>query len=232
MVANNRINRPLPLAIATGGTNTSSLANSNGIGYYDGSSFVTTTAGTASQAMTSGGSGVAPSYSNRSMILVATRSGSAVTWSWTTLLSGVTKYILVISSLRPNDDAATLNMEFSTDGGVSWLNTNYESGILVNSYNTATQVNTNSTSQIRLSAGLDNGVTTSLYTGTIFLYNLNKASYTYTSGTFAQFRNTGGIIAFGNCGGRNTTSTINAIRLILSSGDIAGGSASLYGITE
>ena len=50
------------MPIAEGGTNTSSLATTDGTLYFDGSKLVTTATGSASQVLTSNGAGVAPSY--------------------------------------------------------------------------------------------------------------------------------------------------------------------------
>lgn len=51
-----------PLGVASGGTNASSMATTNGIVYYDGTRLVTTAVGTAAQVLTSNGVGVAPTF--------------------------------------------------------------------------------------------------------------------------------------------------------------------------
>lgn len=50
------------LAIANGGTNATSMANTDGVVYYDGTRLVTTAVGTATQVLTSNGAGVAPTF--------------------------------------------------------------------------------------------------------------------------------------------------------------------------
>lgn len=50
------------LPIANGGTNASSMTNTNGVNYFDGTRIVTTTVGTAGQVLTSNGSGMAPTF--------------------------------------------------------------------------------------------------------------------------------------------------------------------------
>jgi hypothetical protein len=50
------------IAIADGGTNASSMTNTYGVNYFDGTSIVTTTVGTTTQVLTSNGSGVAPTF--------------------------------------------------------------------------------------------------------------------------------------------------------------------------
>ncbi len=51
-----------PLTIAQGGTNTTTLANTNGTTYYNGTSLATVSPGTSGHILTSNGAGSAPSY--------------------------------------------------------------------------------------------------------------------------------------------------------------------------
>ena len=75
------------LAIAYGGTNASSMTNTYGVNYFDGTSIVTTLVGTANQVLTSNGAGVAPTFQANAGIDTtyhtdggdATESGNAVT---------------------------------------------------------------------------------------------------------------------------------------------------------
>jgi hypothetical protein len=50
------------LAIAHGGTNATSMANTDGVVYFDGTRLVTTAVGSATQVLTSNGAGVAPTF--------------------------------------------------------------------------------------------------------------------------------------------------------------------------
>lgn len=50
------------LPIANGGTNASSMTNTDGVVYFDGTRLVTTTVGTLGQVLTSNGAGVAPTF--------------------------------------------------------------------------------------------------------------------------------------------------------------------------
>lgn len=56
------INITAPVSIANGGTNATSMANTNGVVYYDGTRLVTTAVGTATYVLTSNGAGVAPTF--------------------------------------------------------------------------------------------------------------------------------------------------------------------------
>ncbi|MGB8467389.1 MAG: tail fiber domain-containing protein [Candidatus Babeliales bacterium] len=56
------INVLIPVTIANGGTNATSMTNTNGVLYYDGTLLNTTTVGAAGQLLTSNGTGSAPTF--------------------------------------------------------------------------------------------------------------------------------------------------------------------------
>ena len=58
----NAWNSNIPVEIAKGGTNATSMTNTDGVCYFDGTSIVTTTVGTAGQVLTSNGAAVAPTF--------------------------------------------------------------------------------------------------------------------------------------------------------------------------
>lgn len=53
-----------PVSIANGGTNATSMTNTYGVVYYDGTKLNTTAVGTSGQLLTSGGTGIAPTFQN------------------------------------------------------------------------------------------------------------------------------------------------------------------------
>lgn len=56
------ISLSIPVSIADGGTNAITMTNTNGVNYFDGTSIVTTTVGTAGDVLTSNGVGLAPTF--------------------------------------------------------------------------------------------------------------------------------------------------------------------------
>lgn len=74
-----------PVAIAYGGTNATTMATTDGVVYFDGTSLVTTAVGTATQVLTSNGTGVAPTFQDAG-------GGSSDTIAITTVDFGVTPY--------------------------------------------------------------------------------------------------------------------------------------------
>ena len=58
----NAINSNIPIEIAKGGTNSTTMSNAYGVNYFDGTSIVTSAVGTATQVFTSNGAGSAPTF--------------------------------------------------------------------------------------------------------------------------------------------------------------------------
>lgn len=63
------VNLDIPVTIAHGGTNAITMTNTYGVNYFDGTSIVTTTVGTAGQVLTSNGAGVAPTFQTTTNIV-------------------------------------------------------------------------------------------------------------------------------------------------------------------
>ncbi len=81
----NAIQSNIPIEISKGGTNATSMTNTDGVVYYDGTRLVTTAVGTATQVLTSNGAGVAPTFQ------AAGGGSSIITSSTVTLLSNDVK---------------------------------------------------------------------------------------------------------------------------------------------
>lgn len=93
------------LVIANGGTNASSMTNSNGVIYYDGTRLVTTTVGTATQVLTSNGPGLAPTFQpgggGGGSITIMGDSGATLTGTSFTFTGGTTG-LTFVGSTGPN----------------------------------------------------------------------------------------------------------------------------------
>ena len=55
MATKNSFNSNIPVEISKGGTNATSMTDTNGVAYYDGTRLVTTTVGTSTHVLTSNG---------------------------------------------------------------------------------------------------------------------------------------------------------------------------------
>jgi len=83
MATKNAINSNIPIEISKGGTNATSMTDTDGVVYYDGTRLVTTAVGTATHVLTSNGSGVAPTFQAAAGGggLVVTKFTSSGTWT-------------------------------------------------------------------------------------------------------------------------------------------------------
>src|SRR5579859_737896 len=81
-----------PVSIANGGTNATSMTNTDGVVYYDGTRLVTTAVGTATNVLTSNGAGVAPTFQApaASSISITGNTGGALTGNAFTFTGGTT----------------------------------------------------------------------------------------------------------------------------------------------
>ena len=73
----NSINSNIPIEIAKGGTNAISMANTDGVCYFDGTRLVTTSVGVSGQVLTSNGAAVAPTFQVSPVLVVKKKLTSA-----------------------------------------------------------------------------------------------------------------------------------------------------------
>jgi hypothetical protein len=169
--------------------------------------------------------------SGASEILLSTQtasSSSAITF--TNIPSGYDHYILRITGVVPATGGTTLNMVFSTNNGSSYASTGY--------YNTMTILENNGTTSNQTVVGgsafvMTGGVATSYFGayGTITLM-LNQ---TFAAGFVSQlgFSDNSDLARpaiLSGSGELSTVTGVNAIKLLMSSGNITSGTFSLYAI--
>lgn len=141
-------------------------------------------------------------------------------------------YLFAISFVAPQTAGDNIDLQFSSNGGSTWINSGYTAGCnYTTGYTSATLNNANSTSSFILTV---NNYQFPAYggNGTIWLFDITSGniptingfvSYTYSSAVQ-------GAAAFS--GGSCSTTNINAFRFIASTGNITSGSFSLYGLLE
>lgn len=212
--------------ITAGTTSTGNLQQVSGVG-------------SANQLLTSAGAGALPTWSNAAasgnlkLLSTQTASSSASIAFTSGISSSYPSYMILISNASTASSSVSFNMDFSTNGGSSYLSTNFLSGLnwtLITSYSLT---NKNSTSTCPL---IDSALAMSssdFFGAIIFLYNLGSSftspSYSGQISTYNSSTNSSFGMFFG---AQNSTSTINAIRFSASSGNIATGDFSLYQITN
>ena len=250
MPTNNATDTSNPVAISQGGTNASSMVNTDGVVYYDGTRLVTTTVGTATQILTSNGSGVAPTFqaggsgSSGLVFLASQTASNSSSLSFTSVITGTYDvYQIVYSGVVPVVNTDTLYMAVSTNNGSTYNTTvaDYSSGINSSPSNSATITNQNNgnapiTAHVILSGPLSNVAGTGV-SGFFNLYNTNNGSFfalmgqctfngsTSGPGTLGWFSN-------GPDGSGNGVIGVNALRFTMRTGNISTGTFSIYGIAE
>lgn len=230
MATINAIDSNIPIEIAKGGTNATSMATTDGVVYFDGTRLVTSAAGTAAQVLTGNGSS-APTYQAApgTMVLLNTQTGSAsgsLAFTSTYITSTYNSYLIKLTNIV-SSASSQLQMTFSTDNGSNYLATNYLSGANSIDGSTTSWSNVNSTTFCALSAT----ATTWLgFTGYIYINIPASASVFYT-GKLAEYKS--GTSSSTVVVGVNTgTTTVNNIKFAFSSGNITSGTFSLYGIKQ
>lgn len=172
-------------------------------------------------------------------ILAQTASSSA-TIDFTGLDSTYKTYAFVFDNLLPATNQVDLWVRTSTNGGVSYdsgaSDYNYTSFFTVGGSNGSNSGGTVAGSQINASIingsyGISN-VAGNGYNSTMYLYDpsaTNQAKFTYTG----QYETAGAgayICAFFGSGYRASFAAINAVRFLMSSGNIASGTITMYGL--
>jgi len=182
MVTKNAINSDIPIEISKGGTNASSMTNTYGVNYFDGTRLETTTVGTAGQVLTSNGAGSAPTMQalSQNLELVETISFSSTTASVVfDDLPSNTHFVVIIDEVYSTSDDL-LVMEVSDDNGSTWETSGYTSGATFWRYNSASLTNQNTTSYFRF------GGTSGIGEGHNFCVNIHNINTTNASHLFAE----------------------------------------------
>ena len=150
------------------------------------------------------------------------------------LSSTYAAYVVMISNLSPATDQTTLWMRTSTNNGSSYDSggTNYD-WIVLNLTGTATAVtsNTANASKIELNAAstLGNGANEKAsFRVTVFNPSANERTRIICEGHYLNATPATCLVHSG--GSRNQATAVNAIRFLMSSGNIASGRFDLYGI--
>lgn len=133
-------------------------------------------------------------------------------------------YALVITHMLLATTAQQLLLRISNDNGSSFAATGYTAGVNYTSYNAATVTNVNATTSIPLTSAASTGIGIS---GTIFFAPMNSNVWGQTT----YLSTTSGVRAFGNIGGGGNI-VPNAFRLLSSSGNLAAGIVTLYGLKQ
>ncbi len=191
------------------------------------------TAGSSGNILTSDGtnwnSSAAPAAGVYTLIQSQDASSSATLDFKTGITSTYRTLKFFISQLLPGTASVHLRVQCSTDGGSTWLGTNeYNWNVFTTG---ATSANANNQAQILLTKSLIPSGANKFASYEINFVMPVTSGDMYYYGLGAAYTDTGQAFAGVTCAGFITANSINAFRFLYSSGNIASGNISLYGIT-
>lgn len=171
----------------------------------------------------------------RELVLIDTKTASnSATISFTTGIStNFSVYFIKIRNMVVASDTANILMLFSTNGGSSYLSSNYDWGYVNGGSNPFTSgVNGAADSKSQIGNFLSN-TSSNACNGDIKFFNLADSTNIKTYFFYSNSINSGNNDFYFVGGGRNSgTTAINAIRFQASTGNITSGTFYLYGVTE
>lgn len=139
-------------------------------------------------------------------------------------------YFFVFDAILPVTAGATLQMQVSNDGGSTWINSGYEAGLQVMTYNLSAIVNFNSTSAYLLTGGIGNATNDETGNGQVYVHKCNRASNSWITGQSSYYDDSDNIAKMCLIGGRAGSTGTNAFRFFMSTGNMTDGTISCYGV--
>ena len=190
---------------------------------------------TSGNVMVSNGASAVPSFVTPASIgaswvllhtLTASNSAS-LAFTSTYITTTYQVYMVVFQGLLGASGNNEVTLNWSTDNGSTYINSNIASGINASVYNSATLNNTNATTKVII--GETVGTLLGL-NGYALLYNL--AGQGNSIPIMQSFTSQANQNVFGSAYMTSTTPNVNNIKLTYSSGNIASGTMSLYGLRQ
>lgn len=195
------------------------------------------TAGTSGNVITSNGtnfSSTTPAASGATWVLIQSQDASNVaSISFTTGITSTYKnLVLIYSNVYPITDNQNLLLQFSTNGGSSYLNSSYLSGLTCWGWNSTTQANVSLTTAVVLSPTLHTvaGGGSAPAGGQVNFYNITTGGSPSWSIEGANVSNTSGSGFYVGGGIYQSGITVNALQITSASGNISSGTFTLYGL--
>jgi len=230
MPTQNRINAGTPISVSNGGTGVSSTT---AYGVLCGGTTATgpiqnVGTGTSGQFLISNGANILPSFQDSTDLVwlqsVTINAGDAQV-VFTSLSNTYTTYYFVAEDVLISGNNINIYCQFSSNNGVSYIATGYNSGVGYANFNSTTIVTVAQSTTFAYYAGLTYGSGSRPGLGCVAVIN-NIGSGTPISIKFHQNNDQFRGPASGTL---NSTSTINAIRIYPQSGTFSAGKFHVYG---
>jgi len=142
-------------------------------------------------------------------------------------------YFFSVANLRPATDSNTgLWMRFSTNGGSSWISSNYRyANLCNNSCGVSFEIGSASASQIKFDNGL-NGANSGEdgMSGEMWMHGPHLARRTTITYNGSQWSNSGSFSFHTGAGTNDTQTAVNGLRFFYATGNISSGTITMYGL--
>lgn len=169
---------------------------------------------------------------DRGYVLLATATASASAALTFTGLTGYSNYIVVFNALTPATNGVILGMQASTDNGSTWQTaaaSYYQQSLFYTNATVAAGSDTTTLTLMVLTSNILNSVPGP--SGFVTFENLGGATRKGYTGQVVYVNSNTSTLAGINMGGWIATSTVvNALRLVMSAGNITSGTAQVYGM--
>jgi hypothetical protein len=240
MATNNATNTSNPLTVSQGGTGDSSFTayavitgGTTSTGVFQNVSGL----GSSGQVLTSNGASALPTWQaagsgggNLVLIQSQTASSSATISFTSGITSTYNNYVFYLSNVVPATNTAQLKLVFSINGGSSYITSSLGTGMNYWAYNSTTNNNVNASTSFFISPALS---TTTGMSGIINCLDITSGTVPLQNSIMTLNSTALATTAFGVGGGFYfTTATINAFQFSMSSGNIASGVFTLFGVLE
>lgn len=234
MPTNNAIDTGIPIEVTKGGTLSNTFtaysvltAGTTATGAFQNVSGI----GTAGQILASAGAAALPFWATpyAKKIQTQTANNSASIAFTTGIAAPYNTFILVVSNYIPIVNFGGLQMQISTNGGASYINSNYTGGIHYGTWNGHYVASLSTTTCFYLSLNQDSVVFPT--GGVYYLGNFTNGGKPSIIGVVSSDSNTNAFSMTST--GYNTNTNVNAFQLISAAGgNISSGTFTLYGLME
>lgn len=215
-------------------TSTGTILRADGTNWSATTATYPNTSGSSGNILASTGSNFtsqSPAGLGASMVLIQSQTASSSTvLTFTTNTNLYSTYKFVFSGIQPGTNAADLWCQISNNGGSSYISTGYKSGINVATYNTATFSNMNTTSAFICSGNETSGSANDTLNGVLYVGNCNVGADAYAYGNGSYFDSGSSNPTMGIFGGIAGSTGTNSFQFLMSSGNIAAGTITCYGL--
>jgi len=185
--------------------------------------------GTSGQVLTSNGAGSNPTYQDAAgggggwVFLASATASSSATLDFSSSIDATYNcYAFIVDHIAPATDGASFNVRTSTDGGSTYDSTGY---YVSKDFSTS---NSN-VGEINVTEFIGNNTNEST-SGIVYLINPSATEYTTIMSITRKRTSTNALDSGINIGDRNSAADVDAIRFLMSSGNIASGTVSMYGV--